>query len=247
MSEATRTQYETLAELRRTDEKILRLKRGLEDIPKELAKLDAALALRRAGFDTAKTALDACEKKLRSLEQDLKERDTQIEKAASKMMEVKTNQEYQAALKENEGRKEEKTKVEEEVAKVSGEADASRKTMKEQEADYKAYENSLKADRVRLQEEAAKLQGLLDEQIQKRQVSAAKLDANIANVYSRVASSGTVAVAFVDNYVCQGCRTKVRPQLYNEILGFKAVHRCPSCGRLLISASFENGGSQSNH
>ncbi len=247
MSEATRAQYETLADLRRTDEKIQRLKRGLEEIPKEVAKLDESLATRRTVFDSAKTTLDACEKRLRSLEQDLKERDSQIEKAASKMMEVKTNQEYQAALKENDGRKEEKTKVEQDIAKIATEAETARKSMKEHEADYKAYENSLKADRVRLQEEAAKLEGLLQEQLQKREISASKLDASIATVYTRVASSGAVAVAYIDNYVCQGCRTKVRPQLYNEILGFKAVHRCPSCGRLLITAAHDTAGSNSTN
>ncbi len=239
MSEATRTQYETLAELRRTDEKISRLRRGLEELPKEVAKLDQALALRRQAFDSAKAILDAAEKRIRSLEQDSKERDTNIDKAAAKMMEVKTNQEYQAALKENEGRKDEKTKIETEIQKFQAEAESARAIVKEHEADYKAYENSLKADRVRLQEEAAKLQGQLDEQMQKRSVSTSKLDASVATVYNRVASSGAIAVAFVDNYVCQGCRTKVRPQLYNEILGLKAVHRCPSCGRLLIVASHD--------
>jgi uncharacterized protein len=246
LSEATRTQYETLAELRKTDEKIVRLRRGLEDIPKELAKLDQALAERRQVFDSAKTALDAAEKRLRSLEMDLKERDSQIEKAAAKMMEVKTNQEYQAALKENEGRKEEKAKIEEAMLKLVSEAEAARKTVKEHEADFKAYENSLKSDRVRLQEEAAKLQGLLDEQLQRREASTSKLDAPVLSVYSRVASSGAVAVAYIENYVCQGCRTKVRPQLYNEILGFKAVHRCPSCGRLLITTLHDSPNTPSN-
>ena len=239
MSEATRIQYETLAELRRTDEKVVRLLRGLEEIPIELAKLDQALALRRKTFDSAKAVLEAAEKRLRSLEGDLKERDAQIEKAAAKMMEVKTNQEYQAALKENEGRKAEKTKVEEEMLKFSTEADAARATVKEHEADFKAYDHSLKGDRERLQEEATKLQSQLDEQIEKRGSSTAKLEPTILSIYRRVASSGAIAVAFIDNYVCQGCRTKVRPQLYNEILGLKAVHRCPSCGRLLIVASHD--------
>ena len=108
MSDATRTQYETLADLRRTDEKIVRFRRGLEEIPKELAKLDQALSDRRKVFDTAKASLEASEKRLRSIELDIKEREAGIEKAAAKMMEVKTNQEYQASLKENEESKEEK-------------------------------------------------------------------------------------------------------------------------------------------
>jgi predicted nucleic acid-binding Zn-ribbon protein len=245
LSEATRTQYETLAELRRTDEKILRLKRGLEEVPKDLAKLDQTLTDRRKSFDTAKSALEAIEKKLRSLELDIKERDAGIEKAASKMMEVKTNQEYQAALKENEERKNEKTKVEEEVLKLVTEAEAARKTMKEQEAEFKAFEATVNLDKSRLQEDAARMKGLLDEQIQRRELSTSKLDASVASVYARVASSGAIAVAVCDNYVCQGCRTKVRPQLYNEILGLKAVHRCPSCGRLLIGANHDSAAASS--
>lgn len=247
MSEANRSQYEALAELRRTDEKIQRLRRGMEELPKEIAKLDQALALRRQGFDAAKAIVDAADKRIRSLEQDLKDRDTNIDKAAAKMMEVKTNQEYQAALKENDGRKDEKTKIETEIQKIQAEAETARASMKEQEADYKAYENSLKEDRTRLMEEASKFQGQLDEQLQKQGVSKSKLDANVASIYNRVTSSGAVAVAIIDNYICQGCRTKVRPQLYNEILGLKAVHRCPSCGRLLIvAASDVQGNAPSN-
>lgn len=236
MSDATRTQYEVLGELRRTDEKIVRLQRGLDETPKELAKLDAALTERRTLFDGAKSALESSEKRLRGFESDLKDRESSIDKAAAKMMEVKTNQEYQAALKENEERKQEKTKVEEDVMKLLSEVEALRKTLKEQEKEFKVYESALLTDRKRIEEEGEKLQGLLAEQLQKRSLSAAKLDGNVASIYARVASSGAIAVALIENSVCQGCRTKVRPQLYNEILGFKAIHRCPSCGRLLICA-----------
>lgn len=239
MSEATRTQYETLAELRRTDEKIFRFKRGIEEIPKELAKLDAALADRRKLFDSAKATLETSEKRLRSIESDLKERESGIEKAAAKLMEVKTNQEYQAALKENEDRKKDKTKLEEDVTKLLAEVDAARKNLKTQETEFRTFEESLVADRTRLEEEMARIKGLMGEQLERRKFSAAKLDGPVAVVYNRVSSSGATAVALVDNGICMGCRTKVRPQLYNEILGFKAVHRCSSCGRLLIGSVHE--------
>ena len=122
--------------------------------------------------------------------------------------------------------------------KLLSEVDASRSSLKAKETEYKDFEESSK-ETARLEEEAARLQGLMSEQLERRKDATSKLDIGIASVYARVVSSGAVAVALVENCVCLGCRTKVRPQLYNEILGFKAVHRCPSCGRLLIGTFHE--------
>ena len=45
---------------------------------------------------------------------------------------------------------------------------------------------------------------------------------------------GVLAVVEVRSGICQGCRMRVPPQLYNEIQRNEQVILCPSCQRMLF-------------
>lgn len=235
MKELMKAQYQILSELRRVDEKVTRLQTDIERIPEEVGKLQGALAGRKAEYDKMKSLFDACEKKLRKSEQDLRDREDKLNKAEGKMMEVKTNEEYQAAIKENSAQKTEKSGAEDEVLKLINEVEEQRRQLKDVEKNFLAYESVVKEDVKKLDDERARISKLLDEQLEKRGSMSANLDPEVGLMYSRIASRiKGVAVVQVENGMCLGCHMKMRPQLYNEILGFKAIHRCPSCGRILI-------------
>jgi len=236
-----KAQYQVLADLRRIDEKVSRLRADVERIPAEIAKLNEALGKRKGEYDKAITACDALEKKLRDSESNLKDREDKLHKAEGKMMEVKTNEEYQAAIRENDAQKNEKSGLEEQAIKLLSEVEEQKKQLKEVEKGFRSYETIVNGDTAKLEEERARILRLLEEQIEKRNSTASQLSPDVALVYHRIASriSG-VAVVPVENGMCSGCNMKMRPQLYNEILGFKTIHRCPSCGRILIIATKES-------
>ena len=235
MSEANKAQYQILCQLKRIEEKIARLKFQVAKIPEELDVLENVLKQRRTEFDHAKTTFDGHQVALRKSESDLKEREASLHKAESKMMEVKTNQEYQAAIKENQGQKSEQVALEDKTLTFMTLLDEQRKALKDVESKYKEFETSQNTDKKKLEADRVALLRGIEEQTQLRDQAAAHLSPENKELY-RIVTIKTkgVPVSKADNCMCLSCNMRMRPQLYNEILGFKAIHRCPACGRILV-------------
>lgn len=238
-------QYLVLTELKRTDEKIFRLRNELDQLPIELSNLDTEIGKSLAVYQTVKTKHDDLEKSVRKAESDLKEKEDFLRKAESKMMEVKTNEEYQAALKENETHKTEKGVLEERVLSLISEWEAFRKTLKDADTDHKARSADFTSQKNRLQEEGRGIQKAYEELLEKRKGVLSQLNTEIKSLYEKACSTiKGVTISKIEKGMCCSCNVRVRPQLYNEVLGFKAIHRCPSCNRILIPAidETEKGG-----
>ena len=54
--------------------------------------------------------------------------------------------------------------------------------------------------------------------------------------FQRAVLAALIAMPIVaaENGLCMGCSMRIRPQLYNEVLGQKVIHPCPTCGRILV-------------
>ena len=233
-------QYEILAQLKRVDDKVHRLQNEANRIPDEIARLEKALADRKAEFNASKEAFETQDKALRKAESDLKEKEDGLRKAEGKMMEVKTNEEYQAALKENQGQKGEKGKLEDQVLTSMTKAEEHRTRFKDAEKTLKDHEIIYQRDKKTLDEDRLKVVNQIEHQIQLRVQLAAKLSPDVAAIFNRVVSrTKGVSVVRAENGRCQGCNRTIQPQLFNEVLGQKAVHKCQNCGKILLVASQE--------
>jgi uncharacterized protein len=150
-------------------------------------------------------------------------------------MEVKTNEEYQHAVKENEVQKSEKGKLEELTITLMGEVEEKRAAYKLVETNFKEFEASFADDKKKLEGERSSLMRLLEEQVLKRTQVAAMLDPKVATLYDRlsVRFKGD-AIAITQHEMCLSCNMKIRPQLYNEVVQFRMIHQCPSCSKILV-------------
>ncbi|NBT59233.1 hypothetical protein EBT16_10665 [bacterium] len=228
--------YLVLNELKRMDEKVFRLRQELDQIPVDLGALDSEIAKSLAGFQEVKSQHDTLEKSVRKAESDLREKEDFLRKAESKMMEVKTNEEYKAAQKENETHKTEKEQLEEKVLGLFTELESFKKTLKEADTAHQQRASELNESKKRLQEEGKSIQKSYEELLEKRKGILNQLDPNTKTLYEKasLAVKG-VPISKIDKGLCCSCNVRIRPQLYNEVLGFKAVHRCPSCNRILVA------------
>lgn len=240
MSEANKAQYQILSQLKRIEEKIARLKTQAAHIPQELSTLESALKERKTEFDHAKTVFDGHQQSLRRAESDLKEKEEALRKAESKMMEVKTNEEYQAAMKENEGQKKEKVALEEKVLTLMNQLEEHRKVLKDAEGKYKQFEGAQQGDKKKLETDRVTILRGIEEQTQVRDQAAAQLTPELKEMY-RIVTIKTkgVPISKAENCTCLTCNMRMRAQLFNEILGFKTFHRCPNCGRILVHVEDE--------
>lgn len=218
------------------DEKVFRLRQELDQIPVDLAALDADISKSLAGFQEVKGRHDDLEKSVRKAESDLREKEDFLRKAESKMMEVKTNEEYQAAQKENETHKAEKERLEEKVLSLLSELEAFKGTVKDADAIHQKRSAELNESKKKLQDEGKSIQKSFEELLEKRKGILGELDPATKSLYEKasLAVKG-VAISKIDKGLCCSCNVRIRPQLYNEVLGFKAVHRCPSCNRILVA------------
>lgn len=235
-----KTQYKILGDLKRVDDKIVRLGDELEKIPPELQKTEKDLSQRKEDFESIKIKVETAEKKLRKLELELREKEDNLRKAQEKMMEVKTNEQYQAALKENDANKSEQSELEDQILGLLSEVEGERRLLKGAEKQFQDCQAAAQKNTQRLNEDRDRLLKLLEEQKHKQTVVASQLDSETSCLYARVSSRLKIAIAFVENGICLACHTRVRPQLYNEVLGYQTIHRCANCGRVLITQEREN-------
>ena len=235
-----KAQYRILGQLKKLDEKLYRLNFELEKIPVEIAKIEAVLATNKAEFAAHKNNFETHEKTMRKAEMDLREKEDFIKKAEGKMMECKTNEEYKAAQKEIDGFKEQKGNLEETVLLSMNGLEVHRTQLKTAETTFKEQDALVNKDKKEYDTLRQKLVNSYEEQEQPKEGIVIQLSPDIAALYKRVSAINKgIAICITENFGCLGCNIKIRPQLFNEILGAKAVHRCPSCGRILITSAAE--------
>ncbi len=236
-----RKQVAVLWELRKIDDEIRRIKVDLERIPAEVTKLQATAKQTRATFDSEKTKVANLEKRAREAEREVKLEDEYLAKSEAKMSEVKNNTEFQAATREQEDRKKLKAKIEEVAIKALSEVEGKQKDLKEYEAQYLAAESKTLEECAALQTELAKLHSQMAVLETDQAEKVKHLSGGIAVVYVRLATRGKGSpIASVDQGMCQACHVRVRPQLYNEVIGFKQIHQCSHCGKLLVCPPSED-------
>ncbi len=228
------SQYRCLAELKEIEESAFLVERGFGGLPAEINELDSAVAAKRSELDQAKARSAEAEKKLRATERELKEKEDALFKAEGKMMEVKTNVEYQAATKENLTQKKNKTELEDKILALITGLEEQKKALGLIETEFKTYESGMAEKRAALKVEENKLADQLRVLVEKRQRLLSTLEPATIYNYQKLLTAKKVPVAFAEDGKCGACHMVVRAQIYNEILGQKAVHRCASCTRLLI-------------
>ena len=238
MSAALKAQYKTLGDLKNLDDEMIRYRRALSKIPKDLSQLEGALNLRKEAFESSKEQFETAEKSLKRAEQDLKSFEDKIIKAEAKLMECKTNEEYKAAQKEISNQKNETGGLEEDILKLLSQMEGKKEKLAEDEKEFRSYEEGFKADEKQLMAEKAKLEALLSDATEKQNALKAQLVSDIRNRYERTLRGGIEdPIANIDNSRCRGCNVKVRPQLFNQVISRKEICRCPNCNRILIPST----------
>lgn len=235
MSEFIKAQTQVLFELKKIEEKVGRLQLEMDRFPAETQRLNQALNRKQEEVDGHKTFVETAEKTLRKSEQDLREIEDKMRKAEDKMRDVKTNEEFQAAIKETDSQKRDKATLEELVLKMMGELDNKRKELKEMEKGFKTFSEAMDRDLKKIDEERAAVGRQLEEHLATRNEKSAALSGDIAGLFKRVTGrTRGAAVVTAENGLCHGCNMRIRPQIYNEVLGYKAIHPCPNCGRIIV-------------
>jgi predicted nucleic acid-binding Zn-ribbon protein len=209
--------------IQRIDLSVQELQSRVEGFPGASRKLDEKLSSATAALDATRERIKANQASRRKLEADTATHEARITKYREQMLSVKTNEEYKALQKEIEHTGQAIRKIEDEIL------------TRQAEGRLTEDQRGVNEDRKVLEEEHKKDVSALDSYLrERREVASIIADDALVPRYERVRKArGGVAVAAARNYVCEMCKVRIRPQVFQEIRRNDRIIACDACQRIL--------------
>ena len=227
-------QLKLLVKLQNIDRRINEIVWEKEKMPFKLEELKKNLEASKEDLKKVVENEKELQKKKRQIEMDLDEISERIRKSKSRLLEVKTNKEYRAMLKEIEERErltsdkeDEALDILEKIEKLTSEIDKKRHAV---EAMRKKHEK----ERIKLEGKVVGLEKELTELSVDRDSLVKRTDPKLVKRYNFIKErrNGTAVVA-VKHAICQACYMNIPPQLYNELQRGDQIMACPNCQRII--------------
>lgn len=223
-----------VVDLQDLDLEIAGLQREVQRIPREVADGEQLLNSSRGAWDQARERLAALEQLRRRKERELEDVTAEQRKRQGRLFEIKTNQEYAAVLKEIEGLKERRSKLEDEILGTFDDIEAAQSAVRDESARFQEREKNFQQERTTKEGELRRLQGELERVQEERRRQANRVEASLLQTYQRLLRSrGGLAVVPVKDGSCLGCHVALTPQTYNELRKGEVFVSCANCQRIL--------------
>jgi predicted nucleic acid-binding Zn-ribbon protein len=177
--------------------------------------------------------IEVSQKERRRVEGELSDQQELLKKYQGQLMQVKNQQQYAAAWKEIDATRKHVKELEDADLKAMGDVESLQKQLDERrggsaelksrwDTEHETWQSSL----GQLQQEAAQLR-------ERAAAIEAQLPPRVKNDFYRIYNQRQkVAVAPVSNESCSACRTRVRPQVAQQLKRGELVH-CEGCHRIL--------------
>lgn len=227
-------QLKYMVELQYLVDKKAELIRVREETPRRIGELEKLFGEFEGEHHQKKAEYDNALKMRRSLEQEVKDLESKMERSKGRMHEIKSNREYQAMLKEIEDLKTDIRVKEDQILEHMETIDRLDKAVKLAGKDLDARRRQLDTDKEKTRQEgemiAARLKTLetLEEEVRR------KMQPDIAKRYDFLLEKRNGSgVAAVQEGACQLCHLSLPPQKYVELQKDEAIMNCPSCLRFI--------------
>ena len=223
-----------VVDLQSLDLEIARLQGEVEKIPREIAELEQQLANSRGVWERAGERLAALEQLRKSKERELEDVTVEHRKRQNRLVEIKKQQEYDAVLKEIEGFRERRSKLEDEVLELFDQIEVAQGVARSEAAHFHEQEKTFEEQRTAKEGELKHLHRELGRLQEDRGHQASRVEPGLLQTYQRlVRSRGGVAVVEVKDGSCLGCYVALTPQTYNELRKGEVLISCANCQRIL--------------
>ncbi|RMH09381.1 MAG: hypothetical protein D6704_01310 [Nitrospirae bacterium] len=228
------SQLAHLVELQKLDLKIHDLHEQQRKIPERIRAAQIPLLQATKELEAVTTAVKTLTAERRRNEHELQVQEDHIRKLRSRLMELKTNKEYQAHLFEIELANKKKDALEEKVLLSMEQLELKQKELEDLRNRVKRAEETFGECKIQLETQAQALAHELDELRQRQQALLPLLDKSVYARYMTLKSSLKVlVVAQVREGICQGCLLQLPPQLVAQVKRGDELLSCPFCQRIL--------------
>lgn len=223
-----------LIALQKLDQEASNLQIRVEKTPHEAETLEQELDSYQKAVQKAEGALEHASRERKRLENDVEDLRSKLSRSKTRLMEVKTNEEYQATLHEIEFIESQIAANEDEILEhmvtaedLEGEVDRAKGELSRAEKEIKARQEELQA---LVKESSAEIEKLSQE----REAIERELPPDLLAQYRKISQvRHGVAVAEVADGSCQGCHVRLRPQLLAEVKTNQQIIMCENCSRIL--------------
>lgn len=221
--------------LQSLDALILGLRGQLQQIPRDLERLEAELAQHRGELDRIAQQREAGQKNRRALEQEAEAANAAGKRLQTQLVQVKTNKEYSAMLHEIEAAKQAVSGLEEKILLEMERQDGLAAAEQREQPVFAAASGRIAQQRQELEQQRLAAQSRLDALAAERQGLVDALPRESQAVYQRIFQGrGGKAVVPVEQRACGGCGAPLPLQLVNEVRKMEELITCETCGRILI-------------
>jgi predicted nucleic acid-binding Zn-ribbon protein len=227
-------ELQALIELQELDKEISGVQQALTRLPQELTEVRQILADLTAAVEAKEGELEELRRRRRDLEAEVADLEAGILASRQRLMEIKSNIEYKAMLKEIAFKEDQRDQKETLVLEVLEQLEAGQQELAalkerraEQEAVVQRVSGAVAEESTRLEAEVAALE-------EKRQALRQAVPAALLKRYEFIRSrrNGN-AIAEVQEGVCLGCHMNILPQQFIDLQKGEELLQCPHCQRIL--------------
>lgn len=229
-----------LVDVQEIDRAIQEVTQTMQKLPDDLQASETALEELKAEHDTQIQELENLKSQRRETEAEMGEMEDGIKKSRQRLMEIKSNIEYKAMLKEiafkEDQRDQRETSILELMELLEGQKNlvaGQERQMQELEQDLEKQRREVALQMERLQQELA---GLEEQRKKLRKAVPAQFLKRYEFIRQR--RNGT-AIAPVRGGVCMGCHMNILPQQFIDLQKGMEILQCPHCQRILYWAGEE--------
>src|SRR5262245_53607324 len=228
------SELKQLIRLQSIDNAIQEIRSRVDKFPFQSKALDEKLRSATSGLDAAKEKVKTNQTTRKKLEGEISTTETKISKYRDQMVAVKTNEEYRALQHEIEHTQAAIRKIEDEILNLMMEAETLQLNIKTAEEHLKRDQSIVDQERKQLTEENKRDLSALESYVKERKDIEASISSDLLPRYERIRKArGGIAVAAARDYVCEICKVRIRPQVFQEIRRNDQIIACDACQRIL--------------
>jgi uncharacterized protein len=231
------TELSKLIDVQEIDKVIREVTQGLERLPGALKASETAQEELKAAQAALLQELEDLKAQRRDTELEMAEMEEGIKTSRQRLMEIKSNIEYKAMLKEIAFKEDQRDQRETRLLEFMDLMEAQNRLITEQQQVMEDRESSLTKLREEVTGQVAALQQDLAKLEEKRKKLRKGVPATLMKRYEfiRQRRNGT-AIAPVQEGVCLGCHMNILPQQFIDLQKGLEILQCPHCQRILFWA-----------
>jgi uncharacterized protein len=220
------------AELKEIQDQLALERSTLDGLQSGIAKLDERLVGDRASLATM-------EKARGELLQDIRNMTQQLDHSREKLSRSRTEREANAAQRELEELRKLVRDREEEIGKISADAELARQQIEGTEAEHRRLVEELGSRQGDISSKLGDAEGRARAKKAEREAAVKALPPQLYRRYDMIRQKRVTALARTTDGTCRACHMSLPPQLFHRLRREPTLEQCPSCNRLIYFAAPE--------